>query len=99
MKIVTISTDTPSEIAKQRGKHGLRATMLSDRDLSVTDAFGLRNQGIHSGPPVGGAKALPVPTSLLVSAEGKVLWKDQAENYQRRSDKDVVLGALRAHLG
>ena len=98
MKIVTISTDTPAEIAKQRGKHGLKATMLSDRDLSVTDAFGLRNQGIHSGPPGGAVKALPVPTSLLVSAEGKVLWKDQAENYQRRSDEGVVLGALRAHL-
>ena len=99
VKIVTISTDTPKEIANQRHKHGLQATMLSDRDLAVTDAFGLRNQGIHSGPPVGDVKALPVPTSLLVSAEGKVLWKDQSENYQRRSDKDIVLAALREHLG
>jgi len=72
--------------------------MLSDRDLDVTDRFGLRNQGIHSGPP-GAAKALPVPTSILADAAGKVLWIDQSENYQRRSDPDYVLGALRQHLG
>ena len=71
--------------------------MLSDRELEVTDRFGLRNRGVHSGMP-GGAKALPVPTSLLVDAGGSVVWMDQSENYQRRSDPDVVLGALRAHL-
>jgi len=97
---VTLSTDTPDEIAARRGKHGLRATMLSDRDLHVTDQFGLRNQGVHSGPPPPiAAPALPVPTSLLVDANGKVLWMDQSENYQRRSDPDYVLGALREHLG
>jgi len=74
--------------------------MLSDRELEVIDRFGLRNQGIHSGPPPPlGAKALPVPTSLLVDASGKVLWKDQSESYQRRSDPDYVLAALQAHLG
>ncbi len=99
MRIVTISTDRPEEIAKGRGAHGLKATMLSDRDLEVTDAFGLRNTGIHSGVPGSEVKALPVPTSLLVDAEGRVLWKDQSENYQRRSDPDVVLAALREHLG
>lgn len=73
--------------------------MLSDRDLEVTDRFGLRNKGRHSGPPPPlGAKALPVPTSLLVGADGTVLWMDQSENYQRRSDPDHVLAALRKHL-
>ena len=71
--------------------------MLSDRDLEVTDRFGLRNQGFHTGMP-GQAKALPVPTSILADADGTVLWMDQSENYQRRSDPDYVLGALRTHL-
>ena len=71
--------------------------MLSDPDLAVTDLFGLRNTGIHSGMP-GKAKALPVPTSLLVDATGKVVWMDQSENYQRRSDPDYVLDALRTHF-
>ena len=70
--------------------------MLSDADLAVTDKFGLRNQGFHSGPP--SDEALPVPTSLLVDADGKVLWMDQSENYQRRSNPDVVLAAMQQHL-
>jgi peroxiredoxin len=94
-----VSTDTPEEIAKGHKKHRLGATMLSDRALEVTDLFGLRNEGIHSGPPPPiAAKALPVPTSLLIDKNGKVLWMDQSENYQRRSDPDYVLGALRTHL-
>jgi len=97
VKILTVSTDTPDQLAKGRPKHRLGATMLSDRELAVTDRFGLRNKGIHSGPPIG-AKALPVPTSLLVDADGRVLWIDQSENYQRRSDPDYVLAALREHL-
>ena len=45
-----------------------------------------------------GMEALPVPTSLLIDADGKVLWKDQSENYQRRSGPEVVLAALQRHL-
>ena len=98
MRILTISTDTPAELKAGHPKHALGARMLSDRKLEVTDRFGLRNQGFHLGMP-GGAKALPVPTSILADAAGKVLWMDQSENYQRRSDPDYVLAALRAHLG
>jgi len=97
VRIVTICTDTPRQIRAGRSKHGLGATMLSDRGLAATELFGLRNQGFHTGVP-GQAKALPVPTSLLVDAAGKVLWMDQSENYQRRSDPDYVLAALRTHL-
>ena len=98
VQIVTVSTDTPAQLRAGHGKHKLSAVMLSDRQLEVTDRFGLRNKGMHSGMP-GGAKALPVPTSILADAAGKVLWMDQSENYQRRSDPDYVLGALNAHLG
>ena len=72
--------------------------MLSDVDLVVTDLFGLRNQGFHSAPPSDDAEALPVPTSLLVSADGKVLWMEVTENYQRRAKPEVILGALRKYL-
>lgn len=99
MRILTISTDTPAELAKGHSKHKLGATMLSDRELEATDRFGLRNKGVHSGPPPPiAAKALPVPTSLLVDASGTVLWMDQSKNYQRRSDPDYVLSALREHI-
>ncbi len=98
VQVLTISTDKPEVIRKRRGVHRLQARMLSDRDLAVTDAFGLRYQLIHSGPPDDEVEALPVPTTLLVSSDGEVLWIDQAENYQRRSGPEVVLAALQTHL-
>jgi len=98
VQLLTVSTDKPEVIRKRRGAHRLQARMLSDRNLAVTDAFGLRNQLIHSGPLDEEVEALPVPTTLLVSSDGEVLWIDQAENYQRRSGPEVVLAALQTHL-
>ncbi len=97
VQVVTVSTDTPEELRDNHDAHGLQAIMLSDRDLKITDAFGLRNQGIHSGP-LRGAEALPVPASLHVDREGRVLWMEKSENYQRRSGPEVVLTALRTVL-
>ena len=97
--MLTVSTDYPEVIRERRGAHRLQATMLSDRDLGVTDAFGLRNEGMHSGPVgEGEAEALPVPTTLLVNADGVVLWMDQSENYQNRSGPEVVLAAMQQYL-
>ena len=98
MQVLTVSTDHPEEIREGRRVHGLQAIMLSDRTLAVTDAFGLRNQGVHSGNPRDEIDALPVPTSLLVGADGKVLWMDVSANYQRRTKPEVVLAALQKQL-
>jgi len=73
--------------------------MLSDGDLEVTDAFGLRNTLFHTAPPGDEHEALPVPATLLIDSDGTVLWMDIAENYQRRSGPEVVLAAIEEHLG
>lgn len=70
--------------------------MLSDKALAVTDAFGLRNTAIHSGPS--SVDALPVPATLLLDRSGKVLWMDLSKDYQRRSDPSLVLEAMRRHF-
>jgi peroxiredoxin len=95
IQIVTLCSDKPARVKSGHRKHGLGAVMLSDPDLAVTDRYGLRNQKIQSGPP---GRPQPVPTSILADANGVVRWIDQSENYQRRSDPDVVLAALREHL-
>ena len=96
MQVVTVCTDTPEDIDLGYARHELGAVMLSDRDLGVTDAFGLRNLGFHSGPM--GLEGMPVPTSLLIDSDGKVLWVDQAADYQHRNGPEVVLAALERHL-
>jgi peroxiredoxin len=96
--VVTVSTDLPEEIAADRHLHGIQARMLSDQQLIVTDAFGLRNTAFHSAPPGDDTEALPVPATLLVDTLGKVLWMDISEDYQRRSDPSVVLAAMQQHF-
>jgi peroxiredoxin len=96
IEIVTLSTDTPEQIRRQRGKHGVKATMLSDRDLAVTTRFNLRNERNVSPR---GLVALPIPTTFLVDGEGVVRWIDQADDYQIRSDPERVLAAIETALG
>ena len=87
-------TDSPGQIASQRNKHGLAGAFLSDRDLVVTDLFGLRNTNIALRPT--GLPGLPIPTSLLVDHNGIVVWKDQSPDYMQRSDPDYVRTGLNA---
>jgi peroxiredoxin len=96
IQIVTLCTDTPEAIRKGRTKHGLRATMLSDRDLAVTDRYNLRNNHWSLRPP--GVSGLPVPATILADADGIVAWIDQSDDYQFRSDPDRVMGAIREAL-
>ncbi len=76
-----------------RGMHGLKATMLADPKLKLIEQFGYRNKNINNFKTPG-RPGLPVPTTLLIDTEGKVVWKDQSDNYTRRSDPQVVGAAL-----
>ena len=91
--MVTVSTDTATEIRLGRGMHGLKGTMLADPKLKVITLFGLRNKNINNFR-LPGRPGLPVPTSLLVDESGVVVWKDQADDYARRSDPTVVKSDL-----
>ena len=76
---------------------GLQAIMLADPKLEIIDLFGFRNQNLNNFR-MPGRPGLPVPTSLLVDENGKVVWKDQSDNYTRRSDPDYVSAALSEHF-
>lgn len=98
IRIVTVCADTAAQIRAGRGKHGLRATMIPDPDLALTDRYNLRNPknfALKSGVIV----PLPIPTTILVDANGIVRWIDQSADYMRRSDPGQVLAAIRSTLG
>lgn len=94
---MTLCTDTPEQIRAGLAKHGLDAAMLSDRDLAVTRLLGLENTAPKVKPP--GVPGLPIPTTLLVDADGVVRWIDQARDYQIRAKPERVRTALREALG
>jgi peroxiredoxin len=91
VKIVTVSTDKPGEIRKNRHKHGAQAIMLADPDLAVTTKYGLRNE-TNISPS--GISALPVPTTFLVDRDGTVRWIDQSTDYQQRSAPGPVMAEI-----
>lgn len=93
--LVAISADTPAQIRAGRAKHGARVTLLADPDLSVTARYGLVNR---KGLAPGGLRHLPIPTTLLVDANGSVRWIDQATDYAVRSHPERVLAAIRSRL-
>jgi peroxiredoxin len=95
IELVAISADTPEQIRAGRAKHGAKVTLLADPQLAVTKQYGLVNR---RGPGRGGLPRLPIPTTILVDAEGVVRWIDQATDYQVRSHPDRVLAAIRRSL-
>jgi peroxiredoxin len=80
--MVAVCADSPEELRKGKGKHGLEAVMLSDKALIATDALGLRNIGAMIAPR---AVPVPVPISILVDAQGIVRWVDQSKHYTDHS--------------
>jgi len=96
VQLVTLCTDSPEQIRKGKTKHGAKAVMLSDQDLSVTRLFNLENTARMVKPP--GVIGLPIPTTILTDANGIIRWIDQSTDYQVRSQPDRVLAALKSAL-
>lgn len=94
--LVAISADTPEQIRAGRARHGAQVTLLADPELAVTTQYGLLN---HRGLAPSGVRRLPIPTTILVDADGIVRWIDQATDYQVRSHPDRVRAAIRRTLG
>jgi peroxiredoxin len=95
IELVAISADTPEQIRAGRAKHGAKVTLLADPELAVTKQLGLLNR---KGLAPGGIRHLPIPTTILVDADGVVRWIDQASDYAVRSHPDRVLAAIRRSL-
>ena len=92
IRILLVCTDRPGLIRTGRALHGNRAVIVSDPDLAVTDLFGLRNGGVNVRPP--GTPALPIPTTLLIDADGVVRWMDQSRHYSERANPERVAAAV-----
>lgn len=97
VEMVTVCSDTAEQIRTGRRKHGLRAVMLPDPTLAITDRYGLRNPR-NFAPKPGVIIPLPIPTTILVDADGIVRWIDQATDYMRRSDPERVIAELKKFL-
>lgn len=90
-RIVTISTNTPEELARFDQRRNIGYTMLSDEQASITRQLNLLDP---TQQPNSRHNGLPVPTILIVSPQGVVLAKLGDANYRVRPAIDVVLQTL-----
>ena len=87
--IVVDPVETNAELARDAG---LDYRLLSDPDLRVIDAYGLRHVGGHDGHDIA------LSASFLVDGDGIVRWSFITRNFRVRPTPDDVLAALDALL-
>ena len=97
VKMVAISGDTVAETARMKRRHRLGMTLLSDRSLDVIDLYGLRYQRAMSGPR-GLRRAVAIPATFLIDADGVVRWIELVHDSRLRSDVDRVMTAVKKAL-
>jgi len=90
-EIIAISPDSAVESEELRQRLSLAFSILSDPDLAVTDAFGLRHLGGRSAT----GEDKPYPTTFVLDADGVVKMKIENETYRDRPSPKEVLAALR----
>jgi peroxiredoxin len=82
--LVAVSADTDEESAALAEKLALRFPLVSDPDLEVTSAFGLRQAG----------KDVALPAAYVLDAERRVLWRSVGTSIVERPTLEDLLRSL-----
>ncbi len=91
--VLAIAPDPPEKtremIEKVRSSKDVVLTprFLSDPDLKVTDAYGIRNSAAK--------KPIPHPTTVLVDRDGREVWRFTETDYKKRPTDDEIREAVR----
>lgn len=89
MEIYAISTDSPEDSRRLRGRLGAGYTFLSDQEGKVLDLFRIRHR-----QPNPKRHDIAMPTMILVDRAGRVRWTHQAADYRVRPRPEEVLQNL-----
>ncbi len=91
-EVFAVSVDPIEQNRRLAKKHRIEFSILSDPDLTVIDAFGVRHPGGFQG------KDIARPAVFIIDTTGKVVSKDLTENYRVRIRPDRLLEQLRRVL-
>lgn len=86
-QIVGVVVDTPEQNAQVVRDLGLGYRIVSDPNLTVIDAYGLRHEPAGEPP-------IAHPASFLIDANGTVRWRDLTDNYRLRPQPETILAAV-----
>lgn len=90
--VVAVAKDAPVELAAAAQREGITFPLLSDPDLALADAFGLR----HVGADWMRGGDLPRPALLFFDRDGRLGATLLTENWRERLEGDGALAPLRA---
>lgn len=92
-RVIAVSPDTPEQSRKVARRFDISYPILSDPDLVLTDALGLRHEG---GAPDGGD--VPRPATFIVR-DGRIVWRELTDNWRIRIQAGDLLAAYRELKG
>ncbi|MAG57814.1 MAG: hypothetical protein CMJ83_16130 [Planctomycetes bacterium] len=92
VKVWAVSADGRDD-ARETAKEIPGIQVISDNQLTLITAFGVRNEG--EGP---GGETVAYPTHVLVDPDGIVRWVGRPVRNTDRLDPDEVVAAVRRHL-
>jgi peroxiredoxin len=90
-KVAGVVIDPDATNAEVVRTAGLEFPILSDPDLGVIDAYGLRHVAAHDGHDIA------LSASVLIDADGIVRWTSVARNFRVRPTAGDVLAAIDSH--
>jgi peroxiredoxin Q/BCP len=88
-RVIAVSPDSTEDNLGVVRRFDLSFPILSDPNLRLTDALGLR----HEGAGMDGGD-VPRPATFIIE-DGRVIWRDLTDNWRIRIQADELLGAFR----
>ncbi len=88
MRLVGISYDRTSVLAKFSRERGIEFTLLSDPGSKTIDAYGVRNK-----EATGRTAGIPHPTIFIVDRTAVIRFKFRREGYKERPPPEEIITA------
>ncbi len=96
LRLVAVSHDSVEDLQQFKRGRDWDITLVADPDLEIIRRYNLQN---HNFTPKGGPfRDMAIPATILIDADGKVLWMSQASDFRVRSHPAKVLSDIRAVL-
>lgn len=91
-EILAISADRSEDLRQLAESQGLDYRLVSDPELKVIDAYGLR----HVGAGMGESSDIARPAVFVLDREGRIVWRDITDNWRVRVRPESILEQLAA---
>jgi peroxiredoxin len=89
-EVLAVSVDSIEENQRLAESAGIGFSLLSDREASALDAFGLR----HVGGSIDGGD-IARPAIFIVGRDGKIRWRDLTDNWRVRVRPETIIEQLK----